>query len=825
MRKMTEYNNRTMSNEHKKLLAKITSNIENFAEKTAYIIGNKKITYSQLDDLSNRVVSYIVRSLGDKVVEREKTVRVGIILPRNSHYYACILACVKLGCSYVPIDVASGTERIDYIMENAQLDILIHKPLLDEILSKHITTTSYPDYHKEESEAYLIYTSGSTGKPKGVSMSYSALYNYMQSVGMEDNMHITSDSIILQFASINFDVSVLEMFSAMYYGATLVISQDHERHDASRLIDLIKREKVTFALIPPSLLAIFPTYDMPSLHTLAVAGEALTYNLSSQIAGKYNYRFVNGYGPTESCVIVTVNTVKDADDWRSIGKATYGTVCYVADEEGRLVKPGEMGELLIGGKQVAIGYLNMPEATEKAFFPNPYDDPEHIAPRLYHSGDNVILREDGSFDYVGRIDSQIKLRGFRIELSEILYRLEMHERVSRAFVQLEELGHDKYIVAYIQTTDGNSSMKDIKEYLSWHLNPYMMPTFWNHVKCFPLNTSGKIDRNQLSNNAWLHCQQVSSSLSDDEEKMVRETADIIGISNINTSIDLVEELGLTSIQAMQIPERMRRHGIQVTIETIYRYRSIHEICNHQGEKLAYWYNAPEENASRPVIVVVSGNASFAKLFSMWADALKDDFSIFVIDNYQDILKCKMTDTPSLVAIYEDIVRPIAEKYHIAAYTGFCIGAEQALLLAHRIHNDSVNKPVVLPIEAEMRPQGADPKLFINLNFPNIPDDVNAAHNEIDLNLIETFPLFHYEGTVIPLLADTYNELQTVTPEQMKDVTEEQIAWAHHIFDNKIPAWKRLYPDCNIISLPANHYTTMFSKESLSLIIQAFKSIL
>lgn len=813
-----------MENHHILLLERIRENIKNFPDKTAYRLCGKGYSYRELDEMSDVIASFISQQVGEEAETRQETVRVGIMLPRHSHYYASILACVKMGCSYVPIDVASGSERVEYITSNASLDLLLNESLLNEAL-KGDKSSHLPHYHKDFSEAYLIYTSGSTGKPKGVSVPYSALFNYMQTIGLEDNMHITSESRVLQFASINFDVSVLEIFSCLYYGATLIIPQDEERHNASKLINLINKERVTFALIPPSLLAIFPTYDMPSLHTLAVAGEALSYGLSSRIAGKFNYRFVNGYGPTESCVIVTVNVVKDADDWKSIGKATPGTVCYVVDEQGKLVKPGEMGELLIGGKQLANCYLNQPQLTDDAFFANPYPDPEGISPRLYHSGDHVILREDGGFDYVGRKDSQIKLRGFRIELSEILNRLEMHERVNRAYIQLENAGNDKFIVAYIQTIDGNPSMKDIKEYLSWHLNPYMMPTFWNHVEQFPLNTSGKIDHSKLINHAWLHCQNHSNDMSRDEEFMVHEIADIIGIDDVSATIDLIEELGLTSIQAMQIPERMKNHGLQVTLETIYKHRTIREICAHQGDKLAYWYNEPEKDSTKPVIVVVSGNASFAKLFTTWADALKDDYAIFVIDNYQDILKLNITDTPGLVSTYEKMIRPVAQQHTIKAYTGFCIGAEQALFLAHRLHKDDTYKPAVLPIEAEMRPLGADRSLFIDLNFPNLSDEENRIHNNIDFNLIETYPSFHYEGEVIPLLADTYNELQTVTPEQMKDVTPEQIEWAHVVFDNKIPAWKRLYPECRIVTLPSNHYSTMFKKEPLEIIIREFRNLL
>lgn len=805
------------------ILDRITQNIAQNPEKTFCRIDGVSLSYKELDRDSDKIVNYI---LANKKATASKSLRVGIILPRNSNFVAVIFACLKLGATYIPMDTSFGKERIDFITSDCCLDIIIREQELNEAMNSNIAEAIQTPSCEHSTTAYIIYTSGSTGTPKGVVVSYKALYNLLQSVGDKDNINIHPNSVILQFASMCFDPSVLEIFSSLYYGATLVIAQDADRRNANILYQLILSEKVTYASIPAPLLSAFHSFDMPHLETLAVGGDAITYNLTSRIAGLQPYRFVNVYGPTETCVQVTLNEVSDKDDWHSIGRPTRNVVCHVVNDEGVEVAPGEEGELLIGGPQVAEGYINQPDRTSEVFTLNPFNENDDTSPILYHSGDYVRLCHDGSFDFVGRKDSLVKLRGFRIEISEIRNRLEMHERVSAAYVRIETLGNDRYIAAYIQTTDNDPRITDIKEYLSWHVNSYMMPTFWNHVTSFPQTINGKIDHSKLINNAWLKCQQDSTDANNDEFVMANEVADIIGIKTVNIDIDLIDELGITSILAMQIPERMRQHGINITLETVYKWKTIRNICAHQGRKMSYWYNDPEGDTTKPVIVVICGNASFTKLFSVWAEALADDFSIYVIDNYHDYLQLIPTDTDNLVDAYINWeLRNISSKYKIAAYTGYCIGGDQALYTAHLLHGDKDSKPVVIPIESYMVPKKYDETLYIPLNFPNLPARVNYIRNEIDKRLMRTMPDFHYAGRVMPVVGDTFNEQQTVLPEQMADVTEQQMQWAHYIFDNRLNAWHTAYPDCEIHVLPATHYSMMFRQESLNPLIDLFKSLL
>ena len=273
-------------NYQKLLLDKINKSIRENEEKIAYKAGEKAVTYRELDILSNNIALYIDSTLSEESKKKEEPVRIGIMLPRNTDFVACILAVAKLGCSYVSIDTATPSERVAFIKEDSKMDFLINTGNLSEIYAFQSSSTKVPSYHKEFSEAYLIYTSGTTGRPKGVSQTYRTIYNYMLRATQPDDFNVSVNSIVLQFASINFDVSVMEIFVALFTGATMVIAQDAQKRDSSKLYELLIQEKVSFCYLPPSFLITFPDFNFPEMDTLSAGGEAVPYNLTKRIAGK-----------------------------------------------------------------------------------------------------------------------------------------------------------------------------------------------------------------------------------------------------------------------------------------------------------------------------------------------------------------------------------------------------------------------------------------------------------------------------------------------------------------------------------------------------------
>lgn len=809
-----------MENYHLLILETIESNIRRFPNKTAYTIGKEQVSFAQMDRMANSIASYVVKNLKTDALESDRPIRIGISLPRSTHFMPCILAAIKLGCAYVPIDVAAPQMRQQFICEDAQADVVITQDNLDEILSTPIAD-SQPCLHKSFSEAYLIYTSGTTGKPKGVSIPYSALYYFLQTLSMPHIYNISENSIVLQFASINFDLSILELFPMLYCGSTMIIAQEEDRHDPRRLHDLIVREHITFCALTPTYMLMFPDFNFPELDTLVTGGEAVTHGLTAMIGKNHSFRFVNAYGPTESCVFMLNHEIVDEDDWQNIGKPNPEVVCYVADEHGRLVKPGETGELLIGGRQLANCYWNRPERNAAAFFENPYEK-EHNGidvSRLYHSGDHVIPNEDGSYNFVGRMDSQIKLNGYRIELAEIITRIEMHNRTARALVRVEEINNNNVLVAYVCTKDKRDYLTDIKEYVAKYLPAYMIPTFWNHVEEFTLNLNGKIDKSQLSNAAG-ELVTNTTPLTSDEDTLMREVASVLGLKEVNVEADLLEDFGLTSLQLMSIAADLTTVGFYVQAQDMARFRTIRNILQNTNSPDHYWYN-DDDSTTKPVIICLSGFVGFNYMYTQMMSRLTDRFSIYVVEAYQPIIgPDKYATYDELMDLYIQRVKHVVDNHNIVAFTGVCYGGEHALYLAHRLYHDKPYKPAVVVLDGEVD-RDIKPENNPVTYFPFFSEELNKHRTEQDYRLVSTIPDFVYQGKVISTISsefiDCYSYLDPNPSEYKVDCMKAALASA--------PArWKHRYPDCEIIMYPANHDTFWRSEPSLTMTADCFNRI-
>lgn len=794
------------------LVQKIAANIAQTPDKTAYRINGKATTFAEMDQMASSIATAIVKALPVDAETRERPVRVGILLPRDTHFISCIWACVKLGCAYVPIDIATPHERLNFILGDSELDFLINAGNLPQLIETSAQAT-LPCFHKEMSEAYLIYTSGTTGNPKGVSQTYRTITNYMLRAVQPDDFHVTDHSIVLQFASINFDVSVMEIFVSLYAGATCIIAQVDDKHDVKKLYHLLKSEKVTFCYLPPSLLAMFPDFNLPNMETLSAGGEAIPHSLIQKIVGHYPFRFVNGYGPTES-FYATTYVIPDEQHWRCIGKPVPGVVGYVVDSQLKPVYPGEQGELLLGGNQLCNGYWKRPDLNEKLFFDNPFEETREAAPRLYHTGDIVILNADGSYDYIGRIDSQVKLRGYRIELEEITTCLEHHPRVRRAFTRVEQLGKEQQLVTYVSTEDSNSDLSDIQAYAKQHLPSYMMPVFWNYVDSFELNINGKIEKSLLKNKAWIVSMPNKDPLSNFQRILMNEVARILGVESVNIDLDLIDEVGLTSLQVMQVPADLDSSGFTCTVDEIYRFRTIRRIAENHLYRISWWYNDPAEHPERPVIVFVCGYPHFAYNEEL-VQQFVDTYNVFVIEGFHNIFCFEMNiTTPLLVEIYKLIVKPVLEQYRVVAYVGYCMGGEQALVLAHDLHNDSDHKPHVIVVDGEIR-RDKDPDHYIALRWPVFTAEQNEMRRQLDVTLFATFPDEKiYNGPVASFLCRYFDEQQAWTAEEQKEIPEYKMNIYRQRFRDMAEIWRGDYPDADIITIEGSHYTCMHTPECL-----------
>jgi amino acid adenylation domain-containing protein len=342
--------------------------------------------------------------------------------------------------------------------------------------------------------AYIIYTSGSTGTPKGVLLEHRGLCNLIQA--QIKSFDVQPDSIVLQFASLNFDASVSEIFTALLTGATLCLEKEEALKPGPSLVQLLCNRSITTVTLPPAVLAALPVEELPALRTIITAGEACSASLvSSWGAGR---RFINAYGPTEGTVCATISECIDDGQEPTIGRPIPNVQIYLLDEYLQPVPVGVPAELYIGGIGLARGYLNQPELTAEKFIPSPFDNKP--ATRLYKSGDLARYRPDGNIEFLGRLDHQIKIRGYRIEIGEIETVLRHHPDITEAVVLPQEaLSGGKRLVCYIVLKQQSSlTINELRNFLKETLPEYMIPSKFVVMQSLPLNRTGKVDRNLLA---------------------------------------------------------------------------------------------------------------------------------------------------------------------------------------------------------------------------------------------------------------------------------------------------------------------------------------
>lgn len=787
-------------------------------EKTACSIADEKISYAELELRSDIIAKHILQKLTSRgISDLSSTVRIGVNMSRTINLLPAIYAIVKIGCCYVPIDATVPQERRNFILSDANISIT----LTDELISDFLTTGNIDCElkHFNQPDAYIIYTSGTTGQPKGVPISYNSLYHFVKHLSDEDNIRLDQDSMLLLFASINFDASIKDIFGTLFYGATLVIAEDKDKESARNIVSLLNNKNITYASIPPSILGIMETLDFTSLKTLVSGGESMPMNVAERIAGKKPYRFLNAYGPTECTVMCTLNEIKSPNDHKNIGKPLPGIVAYVIDSDGKAVDDDCEGELVVGGIQLTRGYINRSELNKKMFFKNPFTETIDEAPMLYHTGDLVRKEKDGSFVFVGRKDKQVKIHGFRIEVDDITSQILQCKGVTAAHVRVEESFGDKMLVAYIVLDNDDVNIETIKHYLNGQLPYYMLPSFWNIVDKFPLTTNGKIDDSKLTNTALEGKLTNTTELTDQEEHIMQVIANVLNINSLNVDLDLIDDIGLTSIQLMRIQYELERSAVGISVAGIYKYRTIRTIAQHSLKEAAYWYNA-DSSTTKPVIVIISGFTDFSYMYTKIAERLTKDYAIYVIESYHNILSnVDELSSDTLINIYIDMLKEVKAKHHIACIAGICNGGDQALLLAHRMFADSEYKPLVVNMDGEID-RDADPEKNASIDFPFFSEEVNKRRNNLDLSLYASYPKFHYDGPLgVFLCRDFFDYWTPLDP----NMTPKKDYWMRRFFDTNAERWKRTYPELEITTLPASHADFWLTDPSLTIITDYIKA--
>ena len=467
-------------------------------DKPALIFEEETMTYAELNRKSNQLARFL----------REKGVRqdgiVGLMLERSFDMIIGILAILRP--EGIPSDRPEyPAERVNCMLKDSKAEILLtqeklaDKPSFDgsivkieDVESHRYEDTNPENINKPDDLAYVIYTSGSTGTPKGVMIEHKGIVNLRQV--FRNRLGIGPEDKVVQFSSISFDASVWEIFMALLLGATLAIPTKNVIENFESFENYLNKNQVTVATLPPSYLAHLNPANVVTLKTLISAGSALPLELYKK--WRNSVLFVNAYGPTENTICSTMWIDGESgisDNSVPIGKPLYNMQAYILNENKMIQPIGIPGELYMSGIGLARGYLNRDDFTNQSFIDNPFLKGE----KMYKTGDLARWYPNGDIKFLGRIDKQIKIRGYRVELGEIENVLASHPSIKEVAVTTEtdENGNNTLCAYYIP--NGHLEKPEIISFLSKHLPLYMVPSHFVKMDKFPLTSSGKIDTKSL----------------------------------------------------------------------------------------------------------------------------------------------------------------------------------------------------------------------------------------------------------------------------------------------------------------------------------------
>lgn len=472
----------------------------------AVVCADERLSYGELDGRADRLARRL-RAMGvgaDSVV--------GLRLPRGIDHVVAVLAVLKAGGALLPLDPALPAARQALLTRTTRATVLIGQTgvaeqagaptlLLDQPDAPDPTPVPGPARTEPDQLLYVLFTSGSTGEPKGVAVSHAAAANNLR--WMQERYRLTTADRVLHKASTSFDVSIFEILWPLMAGARIVVATDDDRQDPDRLLELIVTNRVTVAhFVPPALAEFLDGTDAAratSLRWLLSGGQALPGGLPARCRSTWpSVRLDNQYGPTETAITAVAGECPANEETGAIvpiGRPTPGAVAYVLDRALQPVPEGIAGELYIGGIAVARGYLERPGLTADRFVPDPFGAP---GGRVYRTGDRVRWRPDGTLEFLGRLDDQLKLRGYRIEPAEIEHTLTRHPAVTAAAVTVyRRTTGEEQLVAYAALAPGAARTSDLRTYLSTQLPAYCVPAFVVPMDRLPLDHNGKLDRSAL----------------------------------------------------------------------------------------------------------------------------------------------------------------------------------------------------------------------------------------------------------------------------------------------------------------------------------------
>ena len=621
----------------------------------AVVYQDKRFTYKELDEISDRVAAYI----HGKGLKEEDVV--SVLIPRCEWMPIVSLGVVKAGCAYQPLDPTYPSERLNFMMQDASVKLLIADESLrdivneykgDVLLTKDIeklssVPCSLPTINPEDL-FIMLYTSGTTGTPKGCQLVHRNLVAFCE--WYHRRFNLMPDCKITAYASYGFDANMMETYPCLTAGATLHIIPEELRLDMIALNEYFEKEQITHGFMTTQVAYQFATsIENHSLRYLLTGGEKL-----APLTPPTNYTLVNLYGPTESTVCITSFDVTKPMKDIPIGSALDNIKLYIVDKAGHRLPVGVAGELWVAGPQVTRGYLNRPEKTAEVYIANPFDSDEKYA-HIYRTGDIVRYLPDGNIQFVGRKDGQVKIRGFRIELKEVEGVILQFPGIKDATVQaFDEEGGGKFIAAYI-VADEQIDIDALNNFILDEKPPYMVPAVTMQIDRIPLNQNQKVNKKALPKPEKKASEAVVESnvpMNVLEQEIHSIIAQIINTEDFGVTT-VLGYVGLTSIMAIKLAIQInKRFGVTLDSKSLAKTGTLQSIENEILNNMLNGQPAVENNAET--------NSS---QFSIFNSQLKNaPLSYAQIGVYVDCMK-----------------QPTSTIYNIPSLTRFPKGTDVQLL--------------------------------------------------------------------------------------------------------------------------------------------------
>ncbi|GGO05548.1 non-ribosomal peptide synthetase [Saccharibacillus kuerlensis] len=538
------------------------------SERDAVVCEDGTLSYGELDRRTD-VLAYELRKSG--LVGGEI---VGIMAKPSIEMILSVLAVLKAGAAYLPIDPEYPQERVQFMLEDSGSDLLLLTPGLEApagYAGKKLHIDNNRDWGMEVEEeyvgtsdepAYIIYTSGSTGTPKGVIIEHRSLVNLAQ--WHIDHFRVTSEDRTVKYAGFGFDASVWEIFPYLLCGASIHMIPEDLRLDPLGLNRHFNEKGITIAFLPTQLCEQFMEYDNYSLRVLLTGGDKL------KTFRPRPYELHNCYGPTENTIVTSSHLVTEMEDNIPIGKPVRGSQIMILDAYGSLQPVEVAGELCVAGAGLARGYLNRPELTAEKFSSHPYRE----GVRMYRTGDLARWKRDGTIEFLGRLDHQVKIRGFRIEIGEIEQRILEREDVRDCIVAaLKDSSGDSYLCAYVES-DTELTYAEWAAELGRSLPDYMVPAHFVTMTKLPVNANGKIDRRSLPEPQARETAAYEPAAGEEEGRLHILWREVLGHDRFGV-LDRFFDIGGHSLQAAVLRARIERDfGVNLSIRELFEYTTV-----------------------------------------------------------------------------------------------------------------------------------------------------------------------------------------------------------------------------------------------------------